>query len=148
MIRILHLRRVWLVAAILWTVFIWSNSLQTAAESSQTSQGVLSTIMPFLTWCGLSTDVLHTLVRKAAHMTEFAVLAVLWSSALNQRKIPLLICLFTALADEHIQLCVPGRSCELRDMCIDIAGGIVGILAIGKGKIFLNRRKEQHFVSC
>ena len=38
----------------------------------------------------------------------------------------LFLCLLTALTDETIQLFVPGRSGELRDVWIDFAGGVLG----------------------
>lgn len=150
MIQTFHLRRICLVAAMLWTIFIWGNSLQTAVESSQTSQGVLSTLMPFLTWCGLSEDVLHTLVRKAAHMTEFALLGLLWSVALRKSEAALervgwvlLICVLTALTDESIQLFVPGRSGELRDVWIDFLGGILGVILVPIFILLIENIKKQ-----
>ena len=96
-------------------------------------------VEPFL--CGLSIgpDLGHTLLRKLAHMTEYAVLGAFWS--LQQRrstyKVPIQslavrwqICMLTALLDESIQLFVPGRSGEIRDVWIDSAGAALGLLAV------------------
>ena len=136
-------RGVWLGAAVLWMVFIWSNSLQTAAESSANSQGFLSLLMPLLEWTNIPEDSWHTLIRKAAHMAEFALLGFLWSNALRDERnhyrpeVPtqlccaLLICLLTALTVETIQLFVAGRSGEVRDIWIDFGGGVLGCLTAG-----------------
>lgn len=133
-------RIVWLVLAVLWLLFIWGNSLQTAAESSEVSRGVLAYFIPLLEWTGLPEELWHTLVRKLAHMTEFALLGILWSLAVSpgakttphvrwiQRGWALMICLGAALIDESIQRFVPGRSGELRDVCIDLLGGTLGVL--------------------
>lgn len=130
-----------LSAAVLWLLFIWSNSLQTADESSQVSSGVLEWVAPLLTRIGLSEEIQHTLIRKLAHMAEFAVAGLLWSAALasrtentprirwTRRGTALLVCLAAAIIDETIQRFVPGRSGELRDVCIDLAGAVLGILA-------------------
>ena len=133
---------VWAAAAVLWMLFIWSNSLQTAAESSGMSQGVLDRVLPFLALTGLSEDVLHTLVRKAAHMTEFAILGMLWSVGLRKNKPAFAICLLTAMTDETIQYFVPGRSCEVRDVCIDAAGAALGIVAAYLFQRVMDRRKN------
>lgn len=131
-------RIIWIVAAIGWTWFIWSNSLQTAAESSETSQGILTMVMPLLEQTGIPEEFWHTFIRKIAHMAEFALLGILWSTSfltLDSKKdgnnwkrmgVVLAICLATAVADETIQRFVPGRSCELRDICIDFSGAFLG----------------------
>lgn len=130
-------RGVWIGAAVLWMMFIWSNSMQTAAESSANSQGFLSLLMPLLEWTNIPEDSWHTLIRKAAHMAEFALLGFLWSNGLSSGErnqndtwmrvgCVLFLCLITALTDETIQLFVAGRSGELRDVWIDLAGGTIG----------------------
>lgn len=150
-------RGIWLTLAVLWLLFIWGNSLQTAAESSEVSRGVMAYLIPLLEWTGLPEGLWHTLVRKLAHMTEFALLGMLWSLAVSpgakttphvrwtRRSWALLICLGAALIDESIQRFVPGRSGELRDVCIDLLGGILGILAVlaaaAVRKRLKNRRK-------
>lgn len=125
--------KIWVVAAIFWMAFIWSNSLETAVESSQKSSGFLELLTPLLSWTGLPVDLWHTLIRKTAHMAEFALLGLLWTLGLgvngkNTKRLGwvLLICAVTALVDESIQLFVPGRSGELRDVCIDFCGAFLG----------------------
>lgn len=71
-------------------------------------------------------------VRKLAHFTEYGITALLifilvcqWTEP--KRKVLLCIVLwilFTAAIDEIHQLYVPGRDGNIRDVCIDTAGGI------------------------
>ena len=76
-------------------------------------------------------------VRKCAHATEYAVLGVLilgtaYSFSEDSRKRSMLICWCAgtayAASDELHQLFVPGRSCQFRDVCIDSAGVLAGVL--------------------
>lgn len=141
------------VPGTLWLLVIWGNSLQTAAESSQRSLGVLAFLMPLISLLGISEDLMHTLVRKLAHMAEFGILGMLWVAALLPKTGKCfkrvcgcgLICLGAAAVDETIQLFVPGRSGELLDVSIDFAGSVLGIafvillMRIFRGK---NKRKE------
>ena len=140
-LRVVWCRWIALVSAFVWLLFIWSNSLQTAAESSQVSRGVLSWVVPFLARSGIPEELWHTLIRKLAHMAEFAAAGVLWFAALcpEKEKTPRmyrkcggaawLVCIAAAVLDETIQKFVPGRSGELRDVCIDVLGSLLGVLA-------------------
>lgn len=76
------------------------------------------------------------LVRKTAHFTEYAVLAVLvfiagYVSA-GRRGVHLYLftevfCALYAVTDEVHQLFIEGRSCQIMDMVIDSAGSAAGI---------------------
>lgn len=126
--------------------------MQTANESSAQSLSVLELLIPLLSRIGVPEEYWHTLVRKLAHMTEFAVLGLLWSAALlsgtgnmpctrwPRRGMALSLCLVVAIADESIQRLIPGRSGELRDVCIDLLGSMLGILAVAA--ISFLRRKQ------
>lgn len=86
-------------------------------------------------------------VRKAAHMTEYAVLGVLLMGCLKSFgvSVPLLwryalaAGILYAASDEFHQYFVPGRACQLRDVVIDGIGvglGVLGFLGWGKRKVF------------
>jgi len=73
-------------------------------------------------------------VRKAAHMTEYAILALLLLGTITKDRITrkqllAVICLVAAYAatDEYHQLFVPGRSGQVRDVVIDTVGGTLGL---------------------
>lgn len=83
------------------------------------------------------------LARKGAHLTEYAVLSLLfwrgirkssnhdtphWSWEQSGRAV-LYVALFAA-TDELHQLFVPGRDASVRDVIIDTIGGILGILVL------------------
>ena len=68
-------------------------------------------------------------VRKAAHMTEYAILALLLLGTITKDRMLAVICLVAAYAatDEYHQLFVPGRSGQVRDVVIDTVGGTLGL---------------------
>lgn len=76
-------------------------------------------------------------VRKAAHMSEYAVLALLIFQALtafdrkkNRGCMALGITAAYAATDEFHQLFVPGRAGRVTDVLIDSAGAFLALLAI------------------
>lgn len=77
-------------------------------------------------------------IRKAAHMTEYALLAGLvffWliGYARCREKAYWLALIFTflyAATDETHQLFVPGRAGRFSDVCIDTAGAVIGLLFV------------------
>lgn len=72
-------------------------------------------------------------VRKAAHFSEYALMGFLWYIWLKNKRRNFLIAFgataLYAMTDEFHQLFVPGRSGEIRDVLVDSAGGLCGILA-------------------
>ena len=82
-------------------------------------------------------SLLETLVRKAAHMAEYAVLALLLCHAmrLSGMKRParraLLVCLVYAATDEFHQSFVGGRGPSPVDVMIDTAGAALAMAARG-----------------
>mgnify|MGYP002688750535 FL=1 len=85
----------------------------------------------------VATEKIDFPVRKCAHASEYAVLGVLmlgtaYSFAEDQGKKNRLLCWCAGTAyaatDEFHQLFVPGRSCQFRDVCIDSAGILTGIV--------------------
>ena len=78
-------------------------------------------------------ELLHTLVRKAAHMSEYAVLALLFLHALRQSgaqrpwRTALLLCALYAASDEVHQAFVPDRGPSPVDVLIDTAGACIGL---------------------
>lgn len=117
--------------AILWTAFIWSNSAKPAVESAGQSMLILEQVKGILLSLGFEEAFLHTLVRKSAHVVEFAVLGGLWMTFArrqwpHERKFALILvfatCLMTALIDETIQLAFEGRAGMIQDLWVDLSG--------------------------
>lgn len=134
------------ILALFWMCVIFAFSAQEQEESSAVSETfsyrmVRSADSLFgLDWDDERlheiADAIEGYVRKAAHMTEYAILAVLlyiwlgkWQFTIRKRM--LLAIAATALyaaSDEFHQLFVAGRSGRLTDVLIDSAGAILGVL--------------------
>lgn len=107
-----------LTLGIMLTIFWFSNQ---DANVSDTQSGFFAMLLPFLpVW----------VIRKIAHMTIYAILA--FCAACSQIKPSfkkvLLFCACYACTDEFHQLFIPGRSGEIRDVCIDCLGACIGFL--------------------
>lgn len=107
-----------LTLGIMLTIFWFSNQ---DANVSDTQSVFFAMLLPFLSvW----------VIRKIAHMTLYAILA--FCAACSQIKPSfkkvLLFCACYACTDEFHQLFIPGRSGEIRDVCIDCLGACIGFL--------------------
>lgn len=135
------------IATLSWMWLIFSLSSQNAQVSSTQSGTVIRTILSWLdsSFETLSIveqeaqiEMLQHLVRKLTHMAVYGVLGILSMSALLTHKMrsrlrPVLafaICVCYAVFDEWHQTFVPGRSGELRDVCIDSFGAFLGIALV------------------
>ncbi len=126
------------------TIFLLSS--QPADVSGPMSRGVVYRIIePILKTASYSTDeifeisqILNGIARKMAHFGIYAIFGMsmyLLFSRYNIKAkykffVPVIICVIYAASDEIHQYFVPGRSCELRDVLIDSAGILSGILII------------------
>lgn len=83
------------------------------------------------------------LIRKCAHLTEYAILASLvWRACRkpkwqdprpwmwSQAGIAIWVAMFYATTDEFHQTFVPSREGCVRDVMIDSSGAVVGIIAL------------------
>ncbi len=133
---------------IFWIVFIWFGS--TNQFSSLNTSAV---IRPVLIWfysnlSDVEAAVIHLLIRKSAHFTEYAILAYLArrafitsSHAVIQQhwlQLGLLLVVICAVLDEFHQSFVPSRTPSIYDSAIDVAGGL-SVLLICK---FYGRRAD------
>lgn len=133
----------WLaVFAVMCTIFYFSS--QPAAESDETSGGVVALVYDIYAKVSgapnnvddATLDSLQFVIRKCAHFTIYLCLGFLLSNAFFQSGVKtkktaafsLLCSALYAASDEFHQLFVPGRSGELRDVCLDTSGAAVGII--------------------
>jgi VanZ family protein len=127
--------RYW-VPVILWmtVIFVASTDLMSGTHTSRF-------IGPFLRW--LSPEIsaetiaaLQLLIRKAAHVTEYAVLAGLLLRAVRahgtgkfwQIGLVLMIASLSATLDEFHQSFVASRTGSPSDVLIDVCGAVVGLV--------------------
>lgn len=138
-------KNIFILLTFLWLGVIFSFSLQPAEVSNDTSMDVLKRIMDiFSYWLFGSAeelspkqlDLLHTIIRKCAHFSEFLILGLLAETALGRMNlkhriiIGITFCVLSAAADETLQLFINGRAGRVTDVIIDSAGAAVGIAMI------------------
>lgn len=130
----------YLILTILWMIFIFVMSQTPGNDSSKQSNFIVDIIIHILP---ITRDTLSFIVRKCAHMTEYAILTFLLYKTFVHKQNPLIKSfLFTVLyacSDEFHQLFIPGRAGQIRDVCIDSTGALIMILII----YFILKRKEK-----
>jgi VanZ family protein len=134
---------------------LWMSLIFFASTGELSASNTSLIVRPLLLW--LFPDIsearialAHFLVRKAAHFTEYAILAFLAARAFRgsfhewlRRRwfiISLLLIILYALSDEFHQSFVPSRTASIYDSMIDIAGGLAALL---KYKWEVGRRKDE-----
>lgn len=108
----------------------------------------VSLVQPVFEALGLTdVNVMSLLVRKCAHFSEYAVLGViargLYRALRSEGAIHAPIVFLTVLvpvADECLQLFVPGRSGQLTDVLIDLSGLVTGALVAHAVAYLVSRR--------
>ncbi|MCI8483892.1 MAG: VanZ family protein [Lachnospiraceae bacterium] len=146
---------------ILWMTVIFAFSAQTAQESSQISQ---STAYRIAKWQNRfreqeksekeleeQAEKMQFVIRKGAHMSEYALLAILLILHLgcygySRKRILLLawggaVCY--AASDEFHQLFVPGRAGRWTDVCIDSLGALAGVMFTEVLRRFVQRKRKK-----
>lgn len=125
-----------------WIAFIFCRSAQPAVSSKEESGRLLTWLQQFFP----KLTVFH--LRKAAHLTEFFILGALASCTLRAGGKTLawpvmLLGLVIAVSDELIQLTQEGRSCEVRDMCIDFVGAMLAAGVFRLMFLLYDKRKKR-----
>jgi len=133
-----------LIPAALIMLLIFLHSAMPADMSSAES-GFLVDILTKVFHLTISVETLTFIIRKAAHFTEYLLLGLSLRWGMESSFLHVwLIGVVYAVTDEIHQLFVPGRSCEFRDICIDAAGVLAGVLlmrAIERRQIRKTRAK-------
>jgi VanZ family protein len=121
------------VIAWMFLIFVASGDLMSAEHTSRF-------LIPFLRWMapGISPATvasIQLLVRKGAHVTEYAILAALLWRAIHQRQagwraavVALIAAAIYASFDEFHQSFVPSRTGTPQDVVIDCCGALLGLL--------------------
>jgi VanZ family protein len=142
----------WLpVLAWMALIFTGSGDAKSYEHSSLFVEPLLHWLFPHMTQAHV--EEIHFFIRKCAHLTEYAVLALLLWRALRQpvKDVPRplvapgrnaggwnwgkagvvlsIVCLYAA-TDEFHQRFVPTRTPHVTDVLIDTSGGAAGLLAL------------------
>lgn len=70
---------------------------------------------------------INVVVRKTAHVVEYAILALLAWRARRSWIVPLLICLAVACTDETMQGMTANRTGSPADVALDMLGAVVAV---------------------
>jgi VanZ family protein len=134
----------WLPVLIwLGVIFFGSSDLMSAEHTSRI-------LVPFLLWLKPSITVetvmfIQFLIRKAAHLTEYAILAMLlWRALYRGTNLKVTMSILStavwiattlvAAGDEYHQSFVPSRGAAWGDVLIDSGGAIFGLLIVAGRK--------------
>jgi len=125
---------------IVWAalIFIGSSDLLAASHTSAFLAKPLRWLFPHASAATLA--ILHFVIRKAAHFTEYAILAFLAARAFRSSARELLreqwfwmslaLVVVYALIDEFHQSFVPSRTASIYDSIIDSAGGLFALTVL------------------
>jgi VanZ family protein len=143
--------RLWRYAPLAaWVCFIFFAS--TANFSASNTSRIIG---PLLLWLfprisEATIDEVHLLVRKTAHFTEYAALALLAARAFQTSLRPslsrrwwlasFLLVAVVALSDEYHQSFVPSRTASVYDSLLDMTGGAT---ALACAALWLSRRRKK-----
>ena len=141
-------KRINLLLVIIWMIFIFIMSSFNSTDSSSQSGFIVNIIVNIFNINDI--ELLSLIIRKMAHFTEYFILGLLvYNMAHSYNKktyISIIICILYAISDEIHQIFVPGRSCQISDMIIDVSGALLGIyflfILINKIKIFKFNNKK------
>ena len=140
--KIILLRIIFFVLLIFTFILIFIFSSQNGDDSSKTSQGFIYNILRFFTNNNEDLEdtiiFLEPIIRKLAHFSIYASVGI-WSMSLletydlEEKKkimISLIVGFSYACSDEFHQSFVGERSASIRDVFIDTAGVLFGVLII------------------
>ncbi len=112
-------------------VLAWCAIIFTLSTSAFSALNTSRLIEPMIRWLfpgasAATVGLLHGLVRKSAHFTEYGVLFwLLVRGPMAKRPyIALALCVLYAMLDETHQVFVPGRTPSLYDVALDSTGAL------------------------
>jgi len=121
---------------IAWMVLIFCFSNQPGNESSKNNEFVVYIFnLLGINLNSILGDLTNFLIRKAAHFTEYFILALLVLNVVVEEFtfkkgiiISVIAVFLYACTDEFHQSFVPGRACLFRDVMIDTSGGAFAMI--------------------
>ena len=158
------LRLALICASMATMVFIFSNSLKSAEQSSQQSSDVLQVVQKIAMIIAPDSqiahatgpwyDFLHTSIRSMAHFLEFALLGTLCSFTCFTYTFSkawqggaILSTAAVAVVDECLQLTAVSRAFEFADILLDTSGGVAGVafavLCVWIGVCIFHKRRAK-----
>ena len=115
-------------------VVAWMGLIFSASADTQSVARTSRFLEPFCRWIYPSVtpeqlEAVRWIVRKGAHLGEFAIFGALLFYALGRRRMWLAwgIAVVYAAADEFHQTFIPGRNGCVQDVLIDAVGAAIGV---------------------
>jgi VanZ family protein len=143
--------------AIFWMTVIFSASSDSGSfkRSSRIIEPIVRWLFPHVSENAL--DWIILVVRKCAHLTEFAILGLLLLRALRRQScssasawqwrqawMALLLVVLYAATDEFHQLFVPNRQASVVDVLIDSSGAVIGLIVAWLFSRWVGSRRERN----
>ena len=137
---------------VLWMVVIFfaSTGGLSAANTALLIQPLLRWFFPHISDAHI--EFVHFLVRKAGHLSEYAVLALLAARAFSnslhaglRRRwfvAALVLVAIYALTDEYHQSFVPSRTSSIYDSMIDTSGGLLALVSTVLWRVIRSRQRR------
>lgn len=129
------------VPPVLWmaAVLALSTDAGSAQQTSRVLRPILERLLPGAS--PLQVEAAHRLVRKAAHVTEYAVLAGLWFRAFagaGWRRRPAALAALAigaawAVVDESLQTLTASRTGHPADVALDAGGALAAVTGAAAG---------------
>jgi VanZ family protein len=121
-------------------IFFFSTDSFSGAHTAGLIEGILHFLFPSLSVSQL--EFWHGVIRKAGHVTEYAILGFLaWRAfsiypwvGIKSKLFAGVFVLVFALSDEFHQMFVASRSSSLVDVGYDFMGGIIMLMLLPKSK--------------
>ncbi len=152
MMRGMTVLRKWL-PPVIWMALIFVGS--TDLLSGEHTSRFVEPLLRWLSFGKLTPEQVawgHHLIRKAGHVTEYAILSVLFWFALGRPRLDpaaepnnggpwLAVCLAVLLSvgyaalDEYHQSFTPSRTASVGDVAIDGCGAVFGLVLLGLAKL-------------
>lgn len=149
-------RRAWRYAPlVIWTgwVLFASTGTMSAANTSRIIEPLARWFFPGISEAGVES--VHFIVRKCAHFTEYAILALLAARAfLPSSKdflrrhwlvASLLLVVCVSLGDEFNQSFNPARTGTIKDSALDTIGGLTALTVLALLRARRRRRAANRF---
>lgn len=109
-------------------VIVWAALILSASGANFSSGASIILVQRFL---GLSlSEMVNVIVRKAAHIIEYSVLAWLAWRAHRTLAVPIVIALAVASTDEWLQSRTVGRSGTVWDVLLDVSAAVLMTLLL------------------
>jgi VanZ family protein len=140
-----------------WPAILWAILIFTFSTGAFTSENTSRVIIPALRWMfphamAETLALIHHVIRKSAHFTEYFIFSLLLLHALRAGRrdfglrwalIVILIVAGYAALDEFHQSFVPGRGPAVSDVLLDTTGGAAAQLLVALAVLWRGVRKQR-----